>query len=317
MTNKPINSVYILGLGALGSLYASLLYEMNPGTVKIIARKDRQAALKRSKITVNGKVYVFDFVKPDAEPPSAVDLIIIAVKFPHLQQAIQDIRGFVSKDTIVISLLNGISSEEVIGKQIGFEHMLYAYAVGMDAVRCGTETNYKKSGKIVFGEKNNTTLSEKVQAIKDLFERAAIPYDIPANMIKALWFKFMMNTGVNQASAVLRATYGMFQQNQEARKLMLMAAEEVLLLSKKEGIDLSRSDIDEFIRIVDGLNPFGKTSMLQDIEAGRKSEVDIFAGTVVELGKKHGVSTPINETLLKIILSMESVASSWTSAIGR
>jgi 2-dehydropantoate 2-reductase len=308
MMKKTIDTVYILGLGALGSIYAALLHEMNPGAVKIIANQNRLSALKNSKITVNGKAYAFDFVVPGDQSPSPVDLIIIAVKSPQLQQAVDDIRGFVSKDTIVISLLNGILSEDTIGQQIGFEHILYTYAVGMDAVRQGAATNYKNPGKIVFGEKNNN-LSENVIAVKNLFERARIPYDIPADMHKALWFKFMMNTGINQASAVLKAPYGVFQQNEEARKLMLMAAEEVLFLSQKTGIDLNQSDMDDFLRIVDGLNPLGKTSMLQDIEAGRKSEVDIFAGTVIELGKKYGVPTPVNDTIGRIILSMESMAS--------
>lgn len=306
MNNRSINTVYILGLGALGSMYASLLHDTDSRKLRIIASRERQAALKTKKIRVNGSAYSFEFADPEEAPRTSADLIIIAVKAHQLEQGIKEMQPFVGRDTVVLSLLNGISSEEIIGRHIGSSHMLFAYAIGMDAVREQGDTNYKNMGKIVFGEKTNDVLSERVTAVKALFECARIPHEIPLDMYKALWFKFMMNTGINQASAVLRATYGAFQKNSTARGLMLMAAEEVLLLSQKAGIDLDQSDIAKINGIVEGLNPAGKTSMLQDIEAGRKTEVDIFAGKVIALGKEYDVPTPVNTTLAQIILSIEN-----------
>jgi 2-dehydropantoate 2-reductase len=300
MAIKKINNVYILGLGAIGATYAAKLYDINPGIVKVIAGPDRIASLKKAGCTVNGKSYSFDFIAPDEKRPPA-DLIIISVKSMHLQKGIQDIKGFVGKDTIVISLLNGISSEELIGQEIGMNHLLFAYGVGMDAVREGTAIRYANIGKIVFGEKNNDTYSDRVLSLKTLFEQAGIPFVIPPDMERALWAKFMMNVGVNQVSAVLKATYGMFQQNAYALELVLMAAGEVLTLSKAHGTSLHQNDIDDFVKIINGLNPDGKTSMLQDVEAGRETEVEIFAGTVIDLGEKYGISTPVNDMLYRII----------------
>jgi 2-dehydropantoate 2-reductase len=300
MTIKKINNVYILGLGAIGATYAAKLYDMDPGMVKIIANPDRIASFQKAGCTVNGKSYPFDFLTPNEERPPA-DLIIIAVKSMHLQKAIQDIKSFVGKDTVVISLLNGISSEELIGKEIGMDHLLFAYGVGMDAVREGTAIKYSNIGKIVFGEKSNEIYSERVLALKTLFEQAGIPFVIPPDMERALWAKFMMNVGINQVSAVLKAPYGMFQQDAHALELVLMAAGEVLTISKAHGVPLHHNDINDFVKIINGLSPTGKTSMLQDVEAGRETEVDIFAGTVIELGKKYGIPTPVNDTLYRII----------------
>ena len=221
MQVKTINKVYILGLGAMGALYAAKLFDMNPDTIKIIMSHER--AKRSAGVVVNNKPYSFDFIFPEDNQPPA-DLIIVAVKYLQLDQAIQDIKPFVGKDTIVISLLNGISSEQLIGKEIGIQHLLYAYGVGMDAVREGTMINYTNPGRIVFGEQQNDVHSQRVIAVQDLFQRALITHQIPVDMQKALWSKFMLNTGVNQVSALLKATYGVFQQNEEARKLMLMAA---------------------------------------------------------------------------------------------
>ncbi|HUX21070.1 MAG TPA: ketopantoate reductase C-terminal domain-containing protein, partial [Spirochaetia bacterium] len=202
-------------------------------------------------------------------------------------------------------LLNGISSEELVGGIIGSEHMLYAYGVGMDAVREGGTIRYSNMGRIVFGERENTVVSARVGAVRRLLEEAGIPFVIPQNMIRALWSKFMLNVGINQASAVLRSPYSAFQRDREARELMVMAASEVVAISKRNGIDLGEKDLAEFLKIIDGLDPSGKTSMLQDIEAGRKTEVDIYSGRVIELGAQLDVPTPVNEVLFRIISVME------------
>jgi 2-dehydropantoate 2-reductase len=116
-------------------------------------------------------------------------------------------------------------------------------------------------------------------------------------MIRSLWFKFMINVGVNQVSAVLRATYGALQSSSEARDLMDSAMLEVIVIARTLHVDLSEEDIGEWYKVLGTLNPTGKTSMLQDVEAGRPIEVEMLAGTVVELGKRHGVTTPVNQKL--------------------
>src|SRR5690606_10372997 len=108
--------------------------------------------------------------------------------------------------------------------------------------------------------------------------------------------------GVNQVSAVLRAPYGVFQQVKEVRALTAMACREVIQIAGRIGINLTEDDIAGCLRVIDGLAPEGKTSMLQDVEAGRKTEVESFAGAVVALGEKYGVATPVN-TCLKLMIS--------------
>ena len=116
----------------------------------------------------------------------------------------------------------------------------------------------------------------------------------------------MINVGINQASAVLGAPYGVFQSSPDAMALMRMLMEEVIALAQITGIDLSAEDLDEWCRILAGLSPGGKTSMLQDMEAGRKTEVEIFAGKVVSLGLRHHVPTPVNAAVLRIIKVLEN-----------
>ena len=115
----------------------------------------------------------------------------------------------------------------------------------------------------------------------------------------------MINVGINQASAVMRAPYGVFQNSSDAQALMSELMREVIILAQQAGVNLKEQDIDDWNAVLKTLSPKGKTSMLQDIGAGRKTEVEIFAGKVVDLGKSFGIPTPVNQTLLSIIHVLE------------
>jgi 2-dehydropantoate 2-reductase len=301
---KNIQKVYISGLGAIGSIYGARIFESDPQAVTVIADQARISRYQQNGVTVNGKPYPFRFIPPDSNADPA-DLIIIAVKQHHLEQSIRDISNFVGDETIILSLLNGITSEEVIGKQYGEAKLLYSFAVGTDAVREGTHIRFTNIGRIVFGEKNNSVHSAKVTAVKEFFDRTRIPHQIPENMLRELWWKFMMNVGINQTSAILKAPYGTFQTVGEARELLEMASREVIALSRKTGINLDENDLQNAVNIILGLGPDGKSSMLQDVEAGRKTEVEIFAGTVIALGREYGVETPVNQVLWRMIRTLE------------
>jgi 2-dehydropantoate 2-reductase len=103
----------------------------------------------------------------------------------------------------------------------------------------------------------------------------------------------------------MRAPYGVFQSSPNAQALMETLMREVIALAGAEGIDLTEQDIADWYRPLRTLSPTGQTSMLQDVEAGRKTEIEIFAGKVVELGHKHGIPTPVNETMLRLIRVLE------------
>jgi len=151
-----INKIYISGLGAIGSAYAAKLYEMDPQCIKIIASRERIESYQKEGVRVNEKLYSFEYVIPavvdtQTKVPDVqkADLIIVAVKYHQLQQAIKDISRFVGENTIILSLLNGITSEEIIGQEFGMDKLLYSFVVGTDAVRTGRNTVYENIGRIV------------------------------------------------------------------------------------------------------------------------------------------------------------------------
>jgi 2-dehydropantoate 2-reductase len=270
----------------------------------LIARGDRLERLKSQGLLINGKPFAIPAMDPD-EATSPVDLMIVALKHHHLEQAVQGLEKLVGDSTLIISVMNGLESEACIGSVYGMDKMLYAISVAIDAVRHGNQITYTKPGKHYFGEAKNFRITRRVARVQDAFDRAGIVHETPADMIRMMWWKFMINVGMNQASAVMGANYGVFQTSDKARELMESLMNEVIALAGVMDVDLTERDIQEWYSFLKILAPQGKTSMLQDIEAGRKTEIEIFGDRVVELGRAHGVPTPVNQTLSRIIRVLE------------
>ncbi|MED3562095.1 ketopantoate reductase family protein, partial [Bacillus xiapuensis] len=234
------------------------------------------------------------------------DLVLFTVKFNGLQDAIEAVKHHVGKQTIILSALNGITSEAIIGQTFGIDRVLYCVAQGMDAVKVGNQLTYHHMGMLCFGDREPGLISSRTKAVGEFFEKMDVPYEIDSNMQKRQWGKFMLNVGVNQTVAVYQSNYGEIQREGEARDTMIAAMREVIALSEKEGIPLTEHDLNYWLDVLSTLSPTGKPSMAQDIEAKRFSEVDLFSGAVLELGQRHGVPTPVNKKLYEKIKMMES-----------
>jgi 2-dehydropantoate 2-reductase len=301
---QPIRTVSILGAGAMGAAYAAILYDADPTCVTLIAGGERYERLTRQGLIVNDRRYRFPVLRPeDAAPPA--DLVLVALKHHHLARGVQDLRNRVGEGTTILSVMNGLDSEAILGAAYGMDKVLYAVSVGIDAVREGNRVTYSKQDKLLFGEADNTTLSKRVQCVCTFFDRVGLIYRTPPDMVRILWWKWMVNVGVNQASAALRAPYGVFQESDDARALMGAAMREAMALAHAAKVNLVEQDIADWHAILATLSPQGKTSMLQDVDAGRKTEVEIFGGKAVELGRAYGIPTPVNQALLRIIRVLE------------
>lgn len=297
-----MQKIGFVGFGAIGGTYGAQM--MDEGIdIYVVVDDSRKERYKKEGIIVNDKHYDLKVIT-DKEYSIKMDMIFVSVKYHDLKNAIKLMKPFVGEKTIIVSLLNGIDSEEILADAFGKEKILFGFSVVIDALRIENRIEYSNQGTIVFGDgfgKNPKALAQ----VEEIFKKAKISYKISEEMIKEQWWKFLINVGINQTSAVLLGPYGLFQRNEEARSIMISAMKEVIELSKAMDINLEESGIDDFIVILNKLAPDKKTSMLQDVEAKRKTEVEMLAGKVIELGEKFCVPTPINELLFKMIKAIE------------
>lgn len=298
-----IRNAAIVGLGALGTMYAHYMTKkLGERAVSIIADAARCQRYKKDGVFCNGERCHFTFA--DGKSARPVDLVIFAVKFGGLQSAMEEAAPFIGEDTIILSLLNGISSEDFLAECFGGEKVLLCVAQAMDATRSGSETKYSHMGSLWIGPRE-AGQEEKAKAVAAFLKKIGLSYELAQDMPLRLWRKLMLNVGVNQVAAVYETGYGGVKHPGEARDVLIAAMEETLSVGRAAGIALTEEDVQHWLHMIDGLADEGLPSMRQDMLSGRPTEVELFAGTIKKLGARYHVATPVNDLLYKSIRLME------------
>lgn len=299
-----MKNITLIGAGAVGALYGLRLHNLlGTDHVRFLVDEGRKRRYASEHLYLNGEPAPFHFCTKEQAP--VADLVIVATKNHHLGDAIDLMGTSVGPETAILSLLNGIESEQVLSSVFGPEKVLYGFAVGLNSTHMGNTITYTEEGRIVFGESDNAN-SARLDAIKTLFEKAGIAYLVPDDIHAQMWNKFMLNTVYNTISSLIHATYADFNQD-AVLHLAHLICKEVQLVAKSEGVLLADSLIEANHTIVCSLGSTGKTSMCQDMEGGRKTENQWFCGTVIKLGEKHGIPTPTCQALSLLVEAKEHI----------
>lgn len=302
---KEIKTVGVIGLGALGVLYAQLLTEaLGRDRVLILADSERIRRYQKQALWFNGVRCDFHYADAAAvtEP---VDLLLFAVKFGGLASSIETCRHLVGPETTLVSVLNGVISEQVLGDAFTPEQVVWCVAQKMSALKTGSQVIVNPIGELALGVPAGQD-GAHLRRLTAFFDSIRFPYSLPEDIRTHMWSKLLCNTGANQSTMVFQCGYGGLQVPGEARDAMLGAMREVILVANAEGIPLSEADVASWTAVIDSFPPEGEPSMRQDGKARRKSEVELFAGTVRRLAKKHGLSVPVNDWLYSRIQEIES-----------
>lgn len=304
MSDTAIRRCVIIGMGALGMMYGERISAAAADgsgiELKFLMDEAHMKKVTGRTFCVNGRPQHFTTALPGET--GIADLVIVATKTTALESAIDLMKSCTDEHTVIISVCNGITSEEIIASRFGRRNIVYCVAQGMDAVRLGDNLNYTKMGLLFLG--NN---AEALPRLTEFFDRAGIAYECPEDIMLRMWKKFMLNCGINQACMVYGTTYGeAVKEGSEVYNTFVSSMREVQALAALEGYVIDDSDIEFYINLMTGLNPDGMPSMAQDRIARRRSEVETFAGTVIRLAEKHGLAVPVNRELYKRVAAIES-----------
>lgn len=303
---ESIRTVSIIGLGAIGSFFAFHLQSVLGDNLRIIAGGSRKEKLEREGVSVNGINYHFHIVSPEETCQNDYpDLAIIITKFTALPQALRDIRNQIGPNTLIMSPLNGVEAEDAVASVYGRDRLLYSLAKVSVVMKDGQAVFDPNVARIEFGERKNEVISPRVQAIRDLFDAADINAIVPKDMERAIWYKYMCNVSENQSAAVLGIPFGAWSVSSDANFIREALMREVVAVAAKKGIRLTEEDIEKQAKRLAVVPPRNKPSTLQDLEAGKKTEVEMFGGTMMRLGKELGVPTPFNELFYHAVKVLE------------
>ena len=283
-----MTKVVLIGLGAVGLTYAVKLRDKCD--LYILGDRQHIEKYSKKKPVFNGIEQDFSYILPTDKFDA--DIIFITTKSNSLGTAIENIENFVTPNTRIISLINGISSEERISEAYPTARVLKSYFIGHSAVRNGNSVTQDGVGEIVI---------EHDDFIERFFNDADINYSVPNDIDYALWLKYTFNLFSNQVSAILNMNFGDLKQNKQFLEFAKKIVSEVRQIAEVKGVksleNLERDAINSLNRMCDD----GKTSMHQDILAKRPTEVDIFAGEIIRLGKVYNIKTPYNQALYDLI----------------
>ena len=306
MENKEmeIKKIAIIGAGALGVMYGSYLTKAYGNKcVSYLADAVRTARYRKTEFWANGKSCGFSFATP--EEFGTADLVLFCVKYTAFAEAMDLAEKVSGKNTIYLSVLNGIASERDLTERFGDEHVLYCVAQEMDAMKEDAVITWTKMGVLLIGSKENRMTAD-LKSVMECFAQAGIAYRVPEDIHHALWSKLMLNTGINQCCAVYEAAYEQILLDEGRKQTFIGAMKEVQSVAACEGIILTDDEIETWVKVIASLKPDGYPSMRQDTLAKRRTEVELFSGTIRKLGEKYQVPTPINDFLYERIKEIEA-----------
>jgi len=302
---KEIKTAGVIGLGALGTLYAQLLTKaLGKDHVLVLADSSRIRRYQQQTMYYNGQPCGFHYTDASTvqEP---LDLLLFAVKFGGLERAMDTCRHLVGPETTLVSVLNGIVSESMLGEAFSPQQVVWCVAQKMSARKTENQVIVDPIGELALGippEQDDAHL----RRLTAFFDSIHFPYSLPSDIRTHLWSKLLCNTGVNQTTMVFQCGYGGVQTPGKARETMLGAMREVVAVGNAEGIPLSEADVESWVSIIDSFPPEGAPSMRQDSQAHRKSEVELFSGTIRRLAGKHNIPVPVNDWLYQKVQEMEA-----------
>ena len=302
MQNNEIKKVLICGLGALGLTYAEALN--NYCELKILADKERIENFRKHPPILNKKIVKLDYITPSDEYNP--DLIIIATKNNGLESAINYIKNFVTPNCIIISLLNGISSEKRITETYPDSNVINSFYIGGSAIREKNEVTKLNGGKII--------IPKSAEILEKFFKTCNIEYETTQDIFYAQWVKLGVNIVLNQLSAIYRQNVGQVKTNKDFLPLAKDLIKEIIMVAQTLNIKNFDNYEQDVLNSINLVANEGKTSMLQDVLAKRKTEVEIFSGEIINIAKKFNIQTPVNKMVYNKIKEVEE-SYLWTSLL--
>ena len=272
-----IRSVAVLGAGAVGSYFVYGLADKKDIDLCVVADGARKERLEREGITIDDKKEVRTFrpVVRTPEEARGVDLLLVAVKYTALDAVLGDIATIAAPGTVVLSLLNGIDSEEKIGAVIDPSQIVYSL------MRVPV-----KSGRIA--------------AIEELFADTACGVYFVEDIVQDQWAKYASNICYNLPQAVLDLPFGAYFDSEHLAFLREKLFDEVQRVGAAMGIKVLSPSL-----AWDSCAKTARFSTLQDLDAGRHTEIDMFAGVLMEKAKAAGISVPYTEYTYHAIKALE------------
>ncbi|MBS3106583.1 ketopantoate reductase family protein [Candidatus Woesearchaeota archaeon] len=293
--------ILVIGAGPIGTILGSL-----EGAI-IAARGTRLEFLQKNGIILDGKLPLrkeVPVVSAPHELKEKAEFVLICTKSQDTESAILQWKAAVGKETLVVSVSNGWGNEDALAKHIPKDHIIGGVTYIGVQMKEGGSIWVHGAGKTIIGGYFDARLNPRLEHLKKKFEEAGLPCVISEDIKQDIAKKFLVNVGLNATGALFRANNIEVGERPECRALAVSLMEEAIPVLEKEGIQVRKEFIEDFLAGLKALGP-NKNSLWADLDKGRKTEIAFLNGAVVALGKKHGIPTSKNEEIVEKIKLLE------------
>jgi 2-dehydropantoate 2-reductase len=306
--NTDVKIAVLGGGGAMGGLFGGRLAEAGYDTVLVDVSTSAVAAIKSDGLRIEEKDGSFRTIRiaASSDPSSVgqVDLVVNFVKSYHTAEAIRSAAPMIGPKTAVLSLQNGWGNAPRISEIVGERRVLVGLTYHAAMLRGPGLVKHPSSGMTYVGETDGSH-SPRLVSIVDALRHAGFEVTESGRILDEVWKKLALNAATLPIAALLRLFAHQLLEHEDASKLMRGLLSEIVSVATKQGIAV---DFDERWETITGLLARavgGKGSMLQDVEAKRRTEIDVINGAIVEAGERCGVATPLNAAMVWLVNSMQ------------
>jgi 2-dehydropantoate 2-reductase len=303
----------IYGAGAIGSVLGGFLHKIGR-PVTFVGRGEHFQAISKRGLHVTG-IWGEHFV-PASEvqtlsqkkPIKQFPVVLLSVKSKDTEASAKEAAPFLQDGGIMVSMQNGLNNWEIIAREVGEGRIVGARVIfGSEIVKPGEASVTVNADDVLLGEPFLPVNRIALETLQQDLYRSGIPSRIVSTeeIWAAIWGKVLYNSSLNPLGALLEVPYGDLGKNEETREIIRIVIAEIFSVIRAKGVKVPYRDADDdYHYLLDKQLPptvDHRASMLQDIEIGRKTEIDALNGAISQYAKKHGIKTPYNDILTSLI----------------
>ena len=301
--------IAIVGAGAMGSLYGGVLAENGHEVIFIDPYREHMQAVRENGLTIvkegQSRVIRGMCAVEDAEGLDPVELLIVFVKSTLTGEAVRANRHLAGKDTMVLTLQNGLGNIEQLESVVDRSQILAGTSANGASLEGPGSIRHAGWGGTTIGEPDGTH-SERIRRLADILGTGELgPVTVSDNVLGLIWDKLIANVGINPLTALTRLRNGELLEHPELEDWMESLVQEAAAVAQAEGIRLSMADPAGHCRSIAQATAGNISSMLADVLRNKRTEIDSINGAVVRIGKRHGIETPANALVTALIRGLE------------
>lgn len=296
--------ILVFGAGALGSAVGGVLARKHD--VTLVGRKDNMEAVRLHGLLVTGELES----KADVEAHETVDaleppeLMILTTKAYDTEPAIACLSGLPWGDTLALTLQNGLGNLELMRAWKGPKAFGGTTTMGAQLLSPG-KVKVSGLGRTVIGSDMDEAGAER---IAEAFSGVGLKVEVKRDIVAEIWAKAVVNSCINPLTAVLRVPNGRLLESETVTHLMSDICDECVEVAGSVGVTLPETAMIDRVKFVAEETAGNRSSMLRDVELGRKTEIALLNGMMCRLGSSHGVPTPLNSAMVAMVEAMEPAA---------